>query len=308
MLRFIGRRRIIYGPYNGTGEIPGSLGMAVAWAKKLETWQPEPVEPQPRRRVAPGGASSAHESVWSDPSSLSLAEAEEQLRADKGMFLYRAMMQDRSDLQVPHPASSQGLQGRRLVDAVFAAVRKGSTVTSPFLHFSWDFTQARFWHMRGKVTRGEQGGYMARVSIKDLEKLAAQQGANRPQAASSQGGAASSQEDDFVATTGKLIDLSSSRAAQKAFGRKWCREDVVQRQFGFLGICQSHKEVLVPFRGTIPEAIFELIDEDTGLSKGPLGKAASVARDFYEMPPCLRISLAQQESPLQYSTPSYSTV
>jgi hypothetical protein len=160
-----------------------------------------------------------------------------------------------------------------------------------------------------------------------LEKLAAEQGANRPQAASSQRGAASSQDDganrpqaasrqrgaassqdDFVATTGKLIDLSSSRAAQKAFGRKWCREDVVQRQFGFLGICQSHKEVLVPFRGTIPEAIFELIDEDTGLSKGPLGKAASVARDFYEMPPCLRISLAQQESPLQYSTPSYSTV
>ena len=176
-----------------------------------------------------------------------------------------------------------------------------------FLHFSWDFTQARQWYMRGKGTRGETEGYMCRVNIKDLEKLAAEERANRPQAASSRGGAASSQKEDFVAITGMLIDLSSGPAVHKTFG-KWSREWEVQAHAGDLNICYNHKEVLVPFRGVIPEAIFELIGEDTGLSKGPLGKAASVAREtiFMRCPRACEFPLPNKRA--HFSTAHHLTV
>ena len=147
-----------------------------------------------------------------------------------------------------------------------------------------------------------------RDSIKALEKLAAEERANRPQAASSQGGAASSQKEDFVAIAGMLIDLSSGPAVHKTFG-KWSREWEVQAHAGDLNICYNHKEVLVPFRGTIPEAIFELIDEDTGLSKGPLGsKAASVAREtiFMRCPRACEFPLPNKRA--HFSTAHHLTV
>ena len=217
--------------------------------------------------MAPGGASSSQD----DPPSVSLAEAQKKLDADRGEYLYRAMAQDRSDLTTPHPASSQGLRGTALVKAIFDAVKTGSTKTSPFLHFSWDFVQARNWWMRGRHERREKHGYLARVSVKALRKLALE-------ADSSQGGAALSQGDELVATTGKLIDLSDRTRLSRTFG-KFYLDDEVQERLHILSICVSHKEVLVPFRGTIPEEIFELIDDNTGVSKGRLvDKVARVMR------------------------------
>ena len=255
-LRHIGRSRHIYAPYyrSDDKEIPHDLGRAVAWAKGLSLW--DPPKPKARPIAAPGGASSSQDG----PPSVSLAEADRKLVEDRGDFLYRAMAQDRSDLTTPDPAWSQGLRGTALVKAIFDAVKKGSTQRSPFLHFSWDFVQARNWWMRGRHDRGEQHGYMARVSVKALRKLALE-------ADSSQGGAALSQGDELVATTGKLIDLSDGRTFSRTFG-KFYLDDEVQERLPILSICVSHKEVLVPFRGTIPEDIFELINEDTGLSKG----------------------------------------
>ena len=82
------------------------------------------------------------------------------------------MTADGSELAGPHAASSQDLADWELVEALFKAVEKGSSVQSPFLHFSWDFVEARHWHMRGIMMRGEQTGWMARVAVSELEQVA----------------------------------------------------------------------------------------------------------------------------------------
>ena len=86
---------------------------------------------------------------------MTLVEKTKLLQKDKGHYLYRAMMADGTDVSVPHPVSDQVLSGLALANAIFEAVERGSHVTSPFLHFSWSFTEARKWHMRGKVDRHE---------------------------------------------------------------------------------------------------------------------------------------------------------
>ena len=269
MLRYIGKRRQIWEPYNGhdpTSEWEGSLGRTVEWAARLALWDPvKPVQrPRPvSSRPASSRAASSHESVWDDPEDR---EAEKQLGADKGIYLYRAMLSDGSDLKSPPREYfwRDGLRDGRLVDAIIQSVKDGSKFRSPFLHFSRDFVEARNWLMRGRTARGERNGYMVRVNIKELEKFAA----------------ASSQEvkkDDFVATNGKLIDLSNGTAIGKTFGKKWRLSDKVQESVEHLIIATRHQEVLVPFRGALPLEVFEWIDENTGRSKGRLGSA--VARE-----------------------------
>ena len=146
------------------------------------------------------------------------------------------------------------------MQAIFGAVEKGSKVKSPFLHFSWNFVEARNWHMRGRVLRGEGESWMARVAVSDLEELAAE---TLKQAASSQGAAASSP----AAVVGTILDISTAAGQWKAFGIHASDPRVADRAVS-LGISVKQKEVLVPWRGCLPAALFERIDADIGLPVG----------------------------------------
>ena len=194
-----------------------------------------------------------------------MAQKARQLEKDRGRYLYRAMAQDGSDMNVPHPASSQGLTNKRFVDAVFVAVDKGSKKVSPFLHFSWNFIEARNWHMRGRVVRGEDHAWMARVSVKALADYAA----------SCQDKSASTPEGP-CAVLGQILDLSTARGQHEAFG-KLSYDPMVTDHVAKLGICRNHKEVLVPFRGCLPPQLFEVINPDTGLKVLLLGRESSRA-------------------------------
>ena len=191
---------------------------------------------------------------------MTLAEKKKLLQKDKGNYLYRAMRADGKDVSEPHPVSSQVLSGLDLAEAIFEAVERGSVKTSPFLHFSWNFTEARKWHMRGREDRGEKTGWMARVAVDDLDALV-------QMPASSQGAPASSQGalEEPYAVLGKRFDLSSQKAAANVFGKKLL--DVVSdRCARSLGISINQKEVLVAWRGRLPQGIFEVIDMNSGLA------------------------------------------
>ena len=95
------------------------------------------------------------------------------------------------------------------VQTMFYAVTKGSKEPSPFLHFSWDHTEARNWHMQGKTSRKENRSWMARVSVDSLRELAEKEKAKT----------ASSQVRQCV-VLGQIIDLSTTPAQQCA--RPFC--------------------------------------------------------------------------------------
>ena len=265
-LRFLSTRRNIWAPYGGGEPITGTIHGAVRWAAQLSLWEP-PAVAQPTRPVPIVAASRPAASAASSSSSAalvaspvpSLAEAERQLRRDKGSFLYRAMRPDGSDLQAE--GSPMQMTGLPLVSAIFESVATGSSFRSPFLHFSKDFVQARHWFMRGQRSRGEVDGYICRVSIADLVQFGRSQ-----LPASSQ---------DVVAKPGTIIDVSNPKAVQKILGL-WQKSDFVMDRIHQLGIAHGQQEVLVAFRGRLPVSLFEVVSSDTGLGQGLLPEVGQV--------------------------------
>jgi hypothetical protein len=265
-LRFLSTRRSIWAPYGGGEPITGSIDRAVRWAAQLSLWEPPPVA-QPTRPVPIVAASRPAASAASSSSSAalvaspvpSLAEAERQLRRDKGSFLYRAMRPDGSDLQAE--GSPTQMTGLPLVSAIFESVATGSSFRSPFLHFSKDFVQARHWFMRGRSLRGEAHGYICRVSIAELVEF----GRSQPPASSQ----------DVVATPGSIIDVSESKLFRTFLGR-WQNHDVVTERVHELGIAHAQREVLVAFRGRLPVSLFQVVDPDTGHGQGRLAEVGQI--------------------------------
>ena len=268
VLKLISRNRDVNLPYAAGEEIGGSLGSAVNWAARLELWQP----PRPAGAASSQGAASSSGAgsnsaagsghAWAEMSALSREEKQRQLENDRGYYLYRAMATDGKDLNASQAASSRYMEGEQLLKAIFDGIATGSKTPSAFLHFSWSFTEARNWHSRGKMLRGEKNGYMTRVRVKDLEELAAH---CTNVLASKRAALSQEQPQEPFAVLGKIFDLSSSRSQMKVFSR-FGRENFVMDRVEVLGIAVNHKEVLVPWRGYVPEAIFEKIDPDSGLS------------------------------------------
>ena len=284
-LKYISTQRKVFGPYCTDEVIDRDLGSAIRWAETLEIYAPvAQVALRPAAAASSHAAAAASSSapaassqgakdrpfsVWTTPHQhATLKQKDEMLRKDKGHYLYRAMALDGHDLTTPHPASSQGLEGFGLVEAIIKAVAEGSKYRSPFMHFSWDFVQARHWYMRARTLRGEQNNYMMRVKVSELQKLASEEKARRDadlqRSASSQDRSASSQDNDPCAILGQMLDLSTPKSARVAFGKYGSSDYVVERAHK-LSIAHNHLEVLVPWRGCLPKGLFELIDCDSGL-------------------------------------------
>ena len=258
VLKIIAQHRKVHWEYAIDGPIGHSLGSAVAWAVGRRMWEiPRPVAAASSQRASASASAASSQdpaSVWHDPSVMSLKEASAQLEKDKGHFLYRAMMADDSDICSRHAASSQELSGLDFVDAIIRAIEKGSRESSPFLHFSWSFMEARNWHMRGKMKRGEQNGWIARISVSRLGEFA-----DRSRAASSQ-----ERREEPCGVLGEILDVSTVSAQQGCFGILSTDSRVTSRASA-LNIASNQKEVLVPWRGCLPIELFERVNSDNGL-------------------------------------------
>ena len=122
------------------------------------------------------------------------------------------------------------------------AVATGSRRVSPFLHFSWEFLEARLWHVKGRTNRRESRNLICRVPL-----------------------AALSQAGNLEAPLQALeyVDLSSPTAAKPHLSR-WVGEESVQQLLSSLDHAHAMKEVLVAWRGMVPRHLFEVINDTTG--------------------------------------------
>ena len=129
---------------------------------------------------------------------------------------------------------------------VLDAVANASKQVSEFVHFSWNFEEARSWHILGRRTRGETRTMMCRVPI----------------------GALSQAVLDFERPLRHLeyVDLSDSRLSQLLMS-PYVKADGQMKILPLLGAlshAEKVKEVLVAWRGIMPKNLFEVIDADTG--------------------------------------------
>ena len=218
------KRRIIWEGYTGQMRKNGEhLVRAYFWAEQLKYWNP----PITRLRAKPKA-----KSAWE--------QVEDRLRAEKGKYFYRAMTQGLAEFDV-QPASSQAVEGLPLAYLVLDAVATGSTRVSEFVHFSRDFMEARKWHAKGQANRHETDTLMCRVSIEAL-----------------------SQVHDFRRGLRNLeyLDLSSEQSWRPLFS-EWAGDIMLQPLLQHLGHAEKVKEVLVAWRGSMPKALFEVVDSTT---------------------------------------------
>ena len=136
---------------------------------------------------------------------------------------------------------------------ILRSVDEGSSYTSPFLHCSWDFYEARKWYVKGRELRRETANIMVRIEVAKLNELVR----------------ASSQEVnpslDYGLVPGHIVDISSHAKAQKVLLPQFVDERV-QSKLKALGHAHSVKEVLVAWRGKIDASLFEVIDPDSGVT------------------------------------------
>ena len=177
------------------------------------------------------------------------------------------------------------MMGKSLVEEIILAIEKGSRRTSPFLHFGKYFALARTWHIRGRTDRRETSGYMCRIRLADLRAFE-----KRTRAALGQGG------DDFIATVGSVSVFSSETATKRTLGKTWSNNRIVDDNDdnGYkLRNAWASKEVLVAFRGHIPDDMCELIDSDSGNLVGPLGQVVDEVALAWRGPRFFHTSLSQ---------------
>jgi len=125
---------------------------------------------------------------------------------------------------------------------VLSAAETGSKTPSPSLHFSWKFEEARHWWCKGRSLRGEVGNLMCRVDTTALSQAA---GLHSPL--------------DILS----YVDLSTHKAAQ-AYIAPYASADGVQQRLSAVAHANAVFKVLLAWRGTVPKALFEVIDCDTG--------------------------------------------
>ena len=147
---------------------------------------------------------------------------------------------------------TQGLppkeRGLDLAVNILDAIENGSTVTSPWLHFSKDYHEAYKWKSRGAELRGEKDTLVCRVNIASLEALAASHGRKGPV-----------NLDDGL-KVGQVVDLSSTECT-KPWLNKYALEEAIQQRLSTLRRSHASKEVAVCWRGHIASSFFEVLDE-----------------------------------------------
>ena len=184
MMNLLAEFRIIYNGFDSEHRAR-DLWDAFQWAKQLQLWQPQVKRVwHVARSGASASSSSGHgaggpailmsNSAASAPSGSSVAASQ----GLESQFLYRAMTVNLTEFEPRDPPTEKGLD---LAVLALDAVATGSSTTSPFMHFSTHFCEARKWQIRGMgPPRNERGTLMCRVSKDKLQEVAASQGVEGP--------------------------------------------------------------------------------------------------------------------------------
>ena len=259
-LGLLGTRRTIWHEYvDGarSASSDGSCWQSVTWLRGLTMYEPRPAKPVPVwGSPAPPASSQAASS--SDQAAVP-RQAPKLLKAARGKkdkkpkYLCRAMTASLTEFLVP--GLEPNFQGAKLAEEMLDAVKMGSSYTSPFLYFSWDFHEARKWFTKGRELRGETTNLICQVEVAKLQELA-----SSSDPASSQGHKPSLGDG---LRPGQMLDLSSRESTKKFLTPAFITPRV-EDKLAALGHAHSVKEVLVAWRGKVDSALFEVVDPDSG--------------------------------------------
>jgi hypothetical protein len=235
------------------------LSEALRWASQLAEWCPEQDE---EARTPPRAASQD---------------------APGGEWLFRCMCGDKMEFAWREPPRVQGEDLARLaVHHILEGSPQGQT--SPFLHMSWGFPEARRYFTSSKFSfAGEP--FMARLRVRSLARIMQQDSAGSQ---AKEHSAASQANQDVAAVcdgpvgNGRLLDFSSMTRALRTIGRHATRIKSQRILFPMSPVF-ARQEVLITWRGQIPSEHFEVIDQTSGVRLRGLGdfltKAAIGARN-----------------------------
>ena len=240
----------------------GVLWQNVMWLRGLAMYEPRPSRPVPvfggpapavRPPPASSQAASSSGRAAAPEQVPKLLKAARGKKVDKQKYLYRAMTASLSEFLAP--GFEPNFKGGQLAEAMLDAVARGSSYTSPFLHFSLDFHEARKWWTKGRQLRGETSNLICQVEVAKLHELA------------SSSDPASSQ--DHVPRLidglrpGQMLDLSSNESTKKFLTNAFITPQV-EDQLSALGHAHQVKEVLVAWRGMVDAGLFEVVDPNSG--------------------------------------------
>ena len=282
-LGLLGRSRTIWHEYvEGVGSSGSKCWECVTWLRGLTMYNPRPSRPvpvwgapapssptpasPPASSQAPASSQSLGSSskaapphppprVILKPSSKAAPARGKGAKKTEQKYLYRAMTASLTEFL--DPGFEPNFKGEKLAVEMLDSVRRGSHYTSPFLHFSWDFHEARKWYTKGRELRGETTNLICQVDKDKLRELAS---ASSHDPASSQ--AHVPRLGDGL-RPGQILDISTRESTQRFLSSEFI-SGRVEDKLSALGHAHAVQEVLVAWRGKVDPALFEVIDADSG--------------------------------------------
>jgi len=224
-----------------------SLAEAVSWARRLQPWDPVASQVMVASGRSPAASQGKRASAASVPKPI-------QGMPPHGEWLFRCM---RHDLGEFSPRAAPTEKGKELALLTLTSSLEGSTVESPFLHFSWNFPSARAWYTMSK-SRGRPEPLICRVNVLDLLRIA-----NEDALVPITMDELSVSVPDQQLPRGRILDFSSQPRARRTLGN-FAAESQAQDLLCGLVQAYSKNEVLVSWRGFIPRRCFQVIDPHSG--------------------------------------------
>ena len=232
-----------------------SLSVALRWARNLSCCLP--------------AASSQATGSRQGPAQLVLVPASA-VERKKGAassqarrYVYRAMTRSLSEFH-PQRISMPNWTGEVLAYQMLRAVDRGDEYESKWLHCSWKFGEARFWQERGRTARVHTDSFIFRIDLVALEEWALRQDAT-----------ARSLDFRTGLALGQVIDMSTVQCRRLFEENDWsARVDDLYRALRDRSALD--REVLICWRGHVPERFFEIVDNERGMFVRELGDAAEV--------------------------------
>ena len=178
-------------------------------------------------------------------------------------YVYRAMTRHLSEFH-RHRITMPTWRGEELTYQMLRAVDTGSAYESTWLHCSWKFGEARFWQERGRRGRGHTDSVICRIDLVALEEWALSQDAT-----------ARSLDFRKGLTLGQVIDMLTVQCKRLFEENDWSGR-VDDRYRPLMDRSSLGREVLICWRGHVPERFFEIVDNERGMFVRILGDSKDV--------------------------------
>ena len=177
-------------------------------------------------------------------------------------YFYRCMRQDLSDLEQQTP--NFPTDGADFFIGALQAIQTGSNRTSPFLHCSWSYLNARKWWIWGRERRGERNNYIVRIDTMNL------------------------QED-------QIFDVSNRQRQQRLVSQYGMQDDDrFEDYLDVLAHAEADNEVLLKWRGCIPFSIMEVMDEHGRLQEKGTQAASQCDKSDADAKNAARLNLERE--------------